>query len=216
MKDRSSRRPLRRGVHFDSLETRALLSHVSAAAVEAHLLRMQYAALIHQAAAPAIAHHTAAPAVAAGFTPVMNDYNPSDIFSNYIGGSIGLQAFVDGLYKNVLHTTPDPDGEAFWTTHLDNGTVAPFTVVSEFQIAAGGQALTPTVPPPNIYTAYLGGNVGVTAFVDGLYADVLQRPADPVGEAAWVSAIEGPTQLLPAKVTFAFLASAEYQAALNG
>jgi hypothetical protein len=176
---------------------------------------MQQAALIHQAT-PALAHHKAAPAVAAGFTPVSNTYNPSDIFSNYIGGSIGLQSFVDGLYINVLHTTPDPNGEAFWTTHLDNGTVAPYTVVSEFLIAAGGEPLKPTVPPPNIYTAYLGGNVGVTAFVDGLYFDVLQRPPDPAGEAAWVNAIEGPTQLLPAKVTFTFLASPEYLSKLNG
>jgi hypothetical protein len=194
------------------------LSHVSAAAVEAHLQHMQQAALIQQAA---IASHTAIPALTGestggGFQPVQNTYTDSDIFSNYIGGSIGLQAFVDGLYINVLHTTPDTTGEAFWTAHLETGSVTPYTVVSEFLIAAGGQQLRPSHPPTNIYTSYLGGNVGVTAFVDGLYYDVLQRAPDPAGEAAWVNAIEGPSQLLPAKVTFAFLASSEYQGYLNG
>jgi hypothetical protein len=219
MKDRSSRRPLRRGAHFDSLETRALLSHVSPAAIEAHLLRMQQAALI-QTATPALANHATTPAITGtsgggGFQPVSNTYSPYDIYSNYIGGSVGLQAFVDGLYINVLHRAPDTAGVTFWTTHLDNGTVAPYTVVSEFLIAAGSEPLHPTNPPPNIYTAYLGGNVGVTAFVDGLYHDVLQRAPDPAGEAAWVNAIEGPSQLLPAKVTFAFLASPEYQSHLG-
>jgi hypothetical protein len=215
MKDRSSRRPPRRGPHFDSLETRALMSHASPAAIQAHLLHMQQAALV-QAATPAIANLKAAPAVAPGFTPVQNTYSPSDIFSNYIGGSIGLQSFVDGLYTNVLHRAPDTQGEAFWTNQLELGHVTPYTTVSYFLIAAGSEPLKPTAPPPNIYTAYLGGHIGVTAFVDGLYNDVLQRAPDPAGEAAWVSAIEGPTQLLPAKVTFAFLASPEYQSKLNG
>ena len=37
------------------------------------------------------------------FQAVTNTYSKYDVFSNYIGGSIGLQAFVDGLYINVLH-----------------------------------------------------------------------------------------------------------------
>ncbi len=156
-----------------------MLSHVSAAAVEAHLLHMQQAALI-QTATPAIANPKTAPAVTGesgggGLQPVQNTYSQYDIYSNYIGGSIGLQSFVDGLYINVLHTTPDPKGEAFWTAHLETGSVTPYTVVSEFLIAAGGQQLRPSHPPTNIYTSYLGGDVGVTAFVDGLYYDVLQR-----------------------------------------
>jgi hypothetical protein len=158
----------------------------------------------------------------AQFQPVKNTYTETDVFSNYIGGSIGLQAFVDGLYRDVLHRAPDPTGEQFWIGTLESGRYTPYTVVSEFLISAegtaagtGGQALRPSHPPANIYTGYLGGPIGVTAFVDGLYYDVLQRTPDPTGVAYWTSQIEQ-HDLLPAKITFSFLASAEYQVQLHG
>jgi hypothetical protein len=207
MRISAKRHPRRPAPRFDHLETRTVLSHAAAAAAfEAHLVQAE----IHQAELTQAAHSAAV----SMFQPVMNTYSDSDVFSNYIGGSIGLQAFVDGLYMNVLHRAPDSDGEAIWTGTLESGRFTPYTVVSYFQIAAGGQQLRPSHPPANIYTGYLGGPVGVTAFVDGLYTDVLQRAPDPAGEAYWVNQIER-YDLLPAKITFSFLASAEYQSQVN-
>lgn len=229
MNDRATRRPLRRGPHFDSLEARAVMSHMSAAAAfEAHLLKAEQAA-VHRAMVQA-SHmhatqvHAALPAdttgtnstgggnnlgPVAGQNPqVTNTFSSTDVFSNYIGGSIGLQAFVDGLYTNVLHRPADSDGEAFWIGTLESGRYTPFQVVNLFQTSAEGTSagLTPLQPagPQNVYTAYLGGDVGVRAFVDGLYADVLHTAPDPAGEAFWVGAIER-GGVTPYKVTFTFL-----------
>ncbi len=219
MKDRSARRPFRRGVQLDSLETRATMSHVPAAVLAAEALRVERAEL---QTLPIVTTSPGAGDVRIG--PGRRQSIPNAIiYTNYIGGTVGLEAFVAGLYVDVLHRPPDTAGEVFWTNRLQLGTYTPYTVVSFFltsseAVAQGGsgEPLHPTVPPPNIYTAYLGGNVGVTAFVDGLYINVLHSAPDAAGEAYWVSQIEGPAQLLPAKVTFSFLASAEHQARLDG
>ncbi len=152
-----------------------------------------------------------------GFQPVSNTFSNLDINSNYIGGSIGLQAFVDGLYLNILHRAPDTPGETFWTGALESGQYTPYTVVNFFltsteaiQAGGSGQILRPSHPPANIYTGFLGGPIGVQSFVDGLYVDVLQRPPDPAGVAYWTGQIEN-FDLLPAKITFSFLESAEVQ-----
>ena len=208
MRQRPSREPLRRGPQFDSLETRAMMTHVPAAAFEAHLLKAGPAAEV-RAAVPAVTTGTGG-----GSTPalVQNTYSIYDVNSNYIGGSIGLRAFVDGLYRNILHRKASTDEASFWTGTLASGRFAPYTVVSEFLTSpeavkkgGSGEPLHPSNPPANIYTGYLGGPIGVKAFVDGLYIDVLHRAPDPAGEAAWIRQIED-HDLLPAKITFTFLA----------
>jgi Domain of unknown function (DUF4214) len=205
MSHRPSGRPLRGKPLFDSLETRAMMTHIPAAlAVEIYLAHHPQAEI-----------QQATPAVATGTAQVSNTYNKYDPFSNYIGGSIGLQSFVDGLYVDVLHRQGTAQETAFWTGTLDSGKFTPYTVTSYFlqsseavQAGGSGQRLLPSHPPANIYTGYLGGDVGVRAFVDGLYMDVLQRAPDAVGEAYWVGQIEN-HDLLPAKITFSFLASAD-------
>ena len=196
-----------------------MMSHVpSMAAAEASVVRWELSAN-GRAAIAAVQSQLAGPGAhladsAGGATsPVSNTFSIYDVHSNYIGGSIGLQSFVDGLYRNVFHREPDPTGEAFWTGALESGTYTPYTVVSFFlqspeAVKAGGSGapLQPSHPPANIYTGFLGGPVGVTAFVDGLYEDVLDRAPDPAGEAYWVGQIEN-HDLLPAKITFAFLAA---------
>ena len=82
------------------------------------------------------------------------------------------------------------------------------------QAGGSGHRLLPSHPPANVYTGYLGGDVGVKAFVNGLYYDVLQRNPDPAGEAYWAGQIENFDQL-PANITFALIASAEYQHAIG-
>lgn len=233
MRKRPSREPLRRGPQFDSLETRAMMTHVpAAAAFQAHALKVEQAAEVRAAVQESHQHLIAPNAASTGTTgtnssgggnnlgtggnanqPVSNTYSKYDINSNYIGGSIGLQAFVDGLYIDLYHRMPSSDEESFWTGTLESGRFAPYTVVSYFLISpegvangTGGQALRPSHPPANIYTGYLGGPIGVTAFVDGLYHDVLHRAPDPAGEAYWVGQIEN-HDLLPANITFSFLAS---------
>ena len=227
MKCGPSRRPLRRGPQFDSLGNASSLTHgLSFAAIEAHLIKLEMAAVpaIH-AGHPGTAAQLAAPAATdtgtgtGGFQPVSNTFSNLDINSNYIGGSIGLQSFVDGLGLNILHrrgrhTRARRSGPGA----LEAGRFTPYTVVNFFllsseAIGAGGsgQMLRPSHPPANIYTGYLGGHVGVKAFVDGLYADVLHSAApDPAGVAYWTGQIEK-FDLLPAKITFTFLASAEFQ-----
>lgn len=238
MNPRSPRRIPRGTPQFESLETKALMTH-GAAAGALHMLQVQHqAAIVQQHTANALqAHaaqalaHLALPADTTGtgtgttgsnsngggnnLGPATNTYSQYDVNSNYIGGSLGLQAFVDGLYIDVLHRTASSDESAFWVGTLESGRFAPYTVVSYFQesqeaINAGGsgQPVHPGHPPYNIYTGYLGGPVGVTAFVDGLYYDVLHRAPDAAGEAYWVGQVEN-HDLLPAKITFSFLASAE-------
>jgi hypothetical protein len=231
MNPRHPSRAVRGRPRFDGLETRAMMTHVSTAlVVEAYLARNPQAEI--QQATPA-ATATAGTGTnstgggndlgpnAGGFPPVSNTYSKFDRYSNYIGGSVGLRAFVDGLYMDVLHRRGTPRETSFWTGTLESGRSTPYTVVSyllqsgeAIQAGGSGQRLLPSHPPANVYTGYLGGDVGVKAFVDGLYYDVLQRAPDPPGEAYWIGQIEN-DDLLPAKITFSFLASAEYEHALG-
>ena len=227
MRQRPSREPLGSGSRFDSLETRAMMTHVPAgAAVQAHLVQAEQAAEVRAAVQAAHHHHSAPgqaalPAVSTGTNrssggndlgPVSNTFSALDINSNYIGGSIGLQAFVDGLYRNILNRTPSSGEEAFWTGELESGAFLPHEVVNDFltsseavQNGGNGEPFNPSIPPLNIYTSFLGGPIGVTSFVDGLYLDVLHTDPDPAGEAFWVGQIEN-HDILPAKITFTFLA----------
>jgi hypothetical protein len=227
MKDQARGRARVRGPQFDHLEGRAMMSHVSAAVVEADLARLGHATPAQTTSgngtgagqtnnAQGGGRNLGPEANPGGFKSIQNAYSPTDVYTNYIGGPIGITAFVDGLYADILHRFPTTQESGYWAGTLESGRYTPYTVVSEFLTSpegiadgSGGQALRPSHPPTNVYTSYLGGNIGVTAFVDGLYFDVLQRQVDPVGEAYWVDQIEQ-HELLPAKVTFGFLASSEY------
>ena len=146
---------------------------------------------------------------------VTNSNIDSNFYTNYIGGTLGLKAFVDGLYSDVLHQAPDDTGEAYYTNLLATGGATPSKVVKDFlhiasTVGLDGQA-APTPPSGNIYTSFLGGQTGVQAFVDGLYEDVLFRTPDPTGVAYWVNQIEQ-GGLQPGLVTISFLRSAEFGA----
>jgi hypothetical protein len=222
-----SQRPVHRSPQFDNLEGRALLSGVpSAAAADAFVVNL-YQAVLNRSASPGevgywtnrIEHGVSEARVTHEFLnsaeyqsltsggqnggpTVTNTYNAGDIYSNYIGGSIGLKSFVDGLYIDVLHTAPDPQGEAHYTNLLATGQAVPSAVVNDFlHIAAmngGNGQPDPTPPSRNIYTGFL-------------YENVLLRDPDVAGATYWVNQIEqGGVQ--PGIVTYSFFKSAEFAA----
>jgi uncharacterized membrane protein/transglutaminase-like putative cysteine protease len=97
---------------------------------------------------------------------------------------------VDALYARYLRRAADADGRALWVSALQRG-------ASEADVAA--QLL--------ISAEYAGARADSSAFVEGLYADVLGRSGDAGGLAFWRSALDGGVSR--AAVARAFLTSAE-------
>lgn len=262
MGQRKTKRPLRRGPRFESLESRNLMSGVpSVAAAGAFMMRVVETGLhasaaevhalaradVHKSVAPT-AHRAvgvAIPAVVAsnggkagvpttgGETgtaaggakngiqiptgQAKNDFVSTNIYTNYIGGTLGLQAFVDGLYIDLLGRNADTPGETYYLNRLQDGAETPYQVVQDFLSSPeyardhGGQAARLTPANGNTYTDYLGGPIGVKAFVDGLYYDVLNQVPDPAGEAHWVGVIEAHPGYRPAYVTDVFIQAAKIE-----
>jgi hypothetical protein len=84
----------------------------------------------------------------------------------------GLQ--VDQFYQTYLHRAADPLGRAFWVGALQGG-------MSEEQVEAG--FLTSQ--------EYLQTHATATAYLSGLYNDVLGRAPDVTGLDAWQAAVQG-------------------------
>jgi subtilisin-like proprotein convertase family protein len=94
---------------------------------------------------------------------------------------------VDRLYQTYLHRPADPAGRAGWVAALMAG-------VSETDVAR-------TFLSSSEYTA---SHADALSFVNGLYADVLGRAADPTGQSAMLQALqegESRTQLAWAVLT---------------
>lgn len=85
-------------------------------------------------------------------------------------------AQVTRLYDTVFDRPPDAEGLTFWTNALRTGTVELDDVAELF------------VASPEFRNTY--GDLGAGEFVDRLYLNVLDRPADPDGRQYWVSSIE--------------------------
>src|SRR5207244_9089087 len=80
------------------------------------------------------------------------------------------------FYAGLLHRAADRAGQAFWTNALLSGmseeaVVRAFTTSAEYQAAHTSNA----------------------AYVDALYADLLNRAADPAGRAFWTNALASGT-----------------------
>lgn len=82
----------------------------------------------------------------------------------------GLQ--IDSYYQLYLGRAADPVGRQAWVSQLVGGD-SEEAVIAGFVSSAEYQSVHP-LPQP---------------FVDSLYADLLNRPADPAGEAAWTQAL---------------------------
>jgi hypothetical protein len=81
---------------------------------------------------------------------------------------------VDQYYATYLHRAADAEGRAAWVAALLGG-------MSEEQVAAG--FLTSA--------EYQQAHASPTAYLSGLYADVLGRQPDAPGLAAWQQAAQG-------------------------
>jgi hypothetical protein len=81
---------------------------------------------------------------------------------------------VTQFYTTILHRAPDKGGLAFWTNTLLGG-------AGEEHVMLGLLASA----------EYKSSHASDTAFVDGLYADVLGRKCDTPGEAFWLAALAG-------------------------
>jgi hypothetical protein len=99
---------------------------------------------------------------------------------------------VDQFYATYLHRAADAFGRAFWVNELLGG-------MSESQVAEG--FLTSA--------EYQQAHAGTTAYLFGLYADVLGRTPDPAGLDYWQAAAH--SGLSPAQIADGFLGSAEEQ-----
>jgi hypothetical protein len=81
---------------------------------------------------------------------------------------------VNQFYGEFLHRAADDAGRAFWTNAFLSG-------ASELEVMDG--ILTST--------EYTASHSSDTAFVNGLYEDVLSRAPDAAGQAAWLQALAG-------------------------
>jgi uncharacterized protein (TIGR03118 family) len=87
------------------------------------------------------------------------------------------------FYHEFLNRAPDAQGEQFWVNAFSSWGTEQIEVVG---------FLTSTPEFQNLHS-------GDTAFVDGLYEEVLQRPADAAGASTWISDLtngETPTQVV--------------------
>ncbi len=99
------------------------------------------------------------------------------------------QAFVVGLYRDVLERAPDPSGFAFWVPQLDGGLLGRAQVATAFWESAEHRGLQ----------------------VDLFYRELFGRAADPVGRATWLNALL--TGLSEIELVTILVSSPEYTAA---
>ena len=194
----NARRKLRREFKLETLERREVLTGAVSAAHVHEAIQLHASTAVDIAPAP-------------GGTVLYNANSIYDVQTNYIGGTLGLQAFVDGLYINVLGRAPDAPGATYWLDKLESG-MLPSTVTRAFVSTANSNGATfPAVTGAgNTYTSFLGGPTGVQSSVVGRYVDVLNRAPDAAGEAAWINQIEMVGGVRPGYVTEAFLKSPEF------
>lgn len=98
----------------------------------------------------------------------------SDVANSFLKSAEyrGLQ--VDQLYLTLLNRPADSAGRSSWVNQLEGG-----MTVDELCV--------------NFVTSpeYLAGLGSDSAFVDELYVDLLDRPADAAGKAGWIAALSG-------------------------
>jgi uncharacterized repeat protein (TIGR03803 family) len=106
---------------------------------------------------------------------------------------------VTALYRHYLRRTPDAAGLNNWVNQLVGG--------------ASIESVTASILGSPEYFADLGGKN--TGFVNGLFNDILGRPADPGGLSSWVAFLNGGGSRNQAALEF--LTSTEYRTdLLNG
>lgn len=105
----------------------------------------------------------------------------------------GLQ--VDQLYLTLLNRPSDSVSRAIWVNRLEAGLSLDELCVN-------------FVTSPEYFA--LAGSA--SAFIDELYIDLLDRPADAAGKSAWLAAMG--SDALPSEIARAFLRSAEGAAGL--
>ncbi|MBD0271219.1 MAG: DUF4214 domain-containing protein [Acetobacteraceae bacterium] len=84
---------------------------------------------------------------------------------------------VERVYLAALDRSPDAGGLAFWTSALDSGAVT----VRQLETALVGSVE---------FGAKYGAAASNAAFVDLLYQNALDRPADPAGLAFWAGGLD--------------------------
>lgn len=82
----------------------------------------------------------------------------------------GAGTEVDRAYQDLLARAAETDGRAYWTTRLQGHGVSDLRVL----LLASDE-----------YVAKAGGTDG--AWIDALYADVMERPADAEGRQYWLN-----------------------------
>ena len=134
----------------------------------AHLgfeVEAEYQSIVHRSADPqGLAAATAF--LASGGTPSALDRILIDS-AEYQQSHASTTAFVQGLYTEVLHRSPDASGQATWVSAIDHG----------FSRDAAAQL-------------FLSTQAHVGEVVNGLYEDTLHRGADDVGRAAGMTFLE--------------------------
>ncbi len=132
---------------------------------------------------------------AGGFTTIGLSFFDSHEFRTV--RPLTLNGFVTALYRAFLDRDPDPGGLGTWTQHLREARVA--LANEAFIPSAEFQSLLPDRSNP----------AGVTSVVTRFYEQILKRPPESAGRAAWVNYILTTGDL--EGVAVAFIASAEFE-----
>jgi hypothetical protein len=88
---------------------------------------------------------------------------------------------VTGYYQQFLHRSPDASGFAGWVAALHSGARDETVIAGFVGSAEYARRLSPSAPPPP--------STASERLISQAYLDLLHRPADPGGLAAWSSLI---------------------------
>jgi hypothetical protein len=126
----------------------------------------------------------------AGVQMLQDGFTRADLADGFWRSAEHRALEVNQFYGEFLHRAADSAGRAFWTSTLLTG-------ASELDVMRGILSST----------EYTASHSSDTAFVNGLYGDVLSRGSDPAGQAAWLQALANGTSR--GTVAQMFLTSAE-------
>ena len=131
-------------------------------------------------------------------TTVVSDQGDSVIFTDgasasYYGEEIASQVY--RLYQAALDRAPDNAGQAGWAADLYSGDISLVEIADRFIRSQE-------------FTSRFGEDLTDAAFVDLLYLNVLNRPADAAGAQGWLDFLAGGASR--AEVLVGFSQSAEF------
>src|SRR6516162_6657835 len=85
---------------------------------------------------------------------------------------------VSSLYVGLYGRAADPSGASYWTSQINAGTAMLPSIAASFATQPEATSKYPYLANPSA--------TDPGAFVDQVYQNLFNRPADPAGKAYWV------------------------------